>query len=61
MPINNYSGVDDDKQYRVKLLKVVKTEHIVLTPTSDNIIKGSTLKSWPTDAVDSFVEYVPGP
>jgi hypothetical protein len=45
----------------VKLLKVIKLEHIALTPTTDNIVKGSVLKTWPVDAVDSYVEYIPGP
>jgi hypothetical protein len=55
------SNVDDDKQYHVQINKVIKTEHIVLTPTSDNIVKGVVLKSWPIDSIDSFEEYVPGP
>ena len=55
------SGVDDAKQYRVVLLKVVRLEEIALTPASDNVVKGSLLKTFPADAVDSFAEYVPGP
>jgi hypothetical protein len=55
------SGVDDNKQYQVVLLKVVKLEEIALTPATDNVVKGSLLKTFPEDAVDSFAEYVPGP
>lgn len=55
------SGVDDTKQYKVVLLKVVKLEDIALTPSADNVVKGSLLKTFPEDVVDSFVEYVPGP
>jgi hypothetical protein len=61
MPITDFSGVDDDTQYRVQLLKVIKLEHTALTPVTENIVKGSVLKLWPVDAVDSFSEYVPGP
>jgi hypothetical protein len=55
------SGVDDTKQYKVVLLKVIKLEEIALTPATDNVVKGSLLKTFPEDAVDSFEEYVPGP
>jgi hypothetical protein len=61
MPVTDFNNVDDDTQYNVKLLKVIKLEHIALTPTTDNIVKGSVLKTWPVDAVDSYVEYIPGP
>ncbi len=55
------TGVDDTKQYKVVLLKVVRLEEVALTPASDNVVKGSLLKTFPEDAVESYDVYTPGP
>jgi hypothetical protein len=48
---------DDAKQYRVKLTKVVRvSEEIVMTPATDNVVKGKLLKTLPEEAVVSFEE-----
>lgn len=61
MAVTDFNSVDDTKQYTVILVKVVRMEEIALTPATDNVVKGSLLKTFPVDAVDSFVEYIPGP
>ena len=51
------SSVDDDKRYRVKLKKVVRVnEHVAMTPTTDNLVVGKTLKTIPEDAIVSYEE-----
>jgi hypothetical protein len=48
---------DDGKQYRVRLKKPVRvSEHVVMTPATDNVVKGKVLKTLPEEAVASYEE-----
>jgi hypothetical protein len=50
------TGADDTKQYKVKVNKAVTHGRAVLTPATENIVKGKVLKLLPSAAVDSFEE-----
>ena len=57
MKSTGFSDVDDEKQYRVKLKKVVLLgDGSALTPTTDNVIRGDFLKTVSEDAIDSYEE-----
>jgi hypothetical protein len=50
------SGVDDAKQYKIKVNKAIPYGRAILTPATENVVKGKVLKTFPEAAVDSIEE-----
>lgn len=55
---DDLSKLDDDTQYRVKLSKAITLPElqVALSPSTDNVVKGRVLKSFPAEAVAAVEE-----